>query len=385
MKLLKTTKRIAALGLSVLMAASIAQAGSLPKEVKIGGLMPLTGNAGFVGVELRKGLDLALAEYHKNLPEGLPSIDVIYVDSQADPRMGFQGYQRLVTRDEVKVIVLTYTSVAKAAAPQAIRDKTGMMNVTQGPVTELGKNFTSTLPPYSMQGLAVLKYAVSKLGLKRIAVIYENSEAFVAAMENLRDVACPQVGCEVVASEEIPAGATDIAAQVTAALATNPDAVFPIGIQAQTIPVVRELHTRDYKGQIIGNGELGAIISAGSGNLIEGAIYPTYAYEKDNPDFIRVSKAVMDATGKEATQYLFLGYQAGQVVAGVMAQMDKMGLEWSGDNFIKAQIAGKFSTIMGEVSFLEDGRIVEPMTMMEVKDGKGVAVGKVLPEDLIEK
>lgn len=385
MKLLKTTKRIAAIGLTVLMAAGIAQAGSLPKEVKIGGLLPLTGNAGFLGEELRKGLDMAFAQYHKNLPEGLPSIDVIYVDSQADPRMGFQGYQRLVTRDEVKVMVLTYTSVAKAAAPQAIRDKTGMLNVTQGPVTELGKNFTSILPPYSMQGLAVLKYAVTKLGIKRIAVIYENSEAFVAERDNLRDVTCPQVGCEIVASEEIPAGATDIAAQVTAALATNPDAVFPIGIQAQTIPVVRELHTRDFKGHIVGNGELGAIISAGSGKLIEGAIYSTYAFDQENPDYKRISKAVIDETGKPPTQYLFMGYQAGQVVAGVMAKMNEMGLEWSGDNFIKAQLMGKFDTIMGEVRFLEDGRIVEPMTMMEVQDGKAVAVGKILPEDLIEK
>lgn len=371
------------LGLSL--AAAAAQAGSLPEEVKIGGLLPLTGNAGFVGNELRIGFDMAMADYEASRPADLPKVEVIHVDSQADPRMGFQGYQRLVTRDGVDVIVLTYTSVAKAAAPEAVRRGTAMLNITQGPVTELGENFTSILPPYSMQGLAVLKYATANLGVKRVATIYENSEAFVAESNNIRDVSCPQVGCEVVAAEEIPAGSTDVAAQVTAALAANPDAVFPLGIQTQAIPVVRELNTRDFKGRIVGNGELGAVVNAGSGDLVEGAIFSTYSFNTEDPTYQRVAEAVKKETGKDPSQYLMMGYQAGQVVGGTLAKMNEMGLEWSGDNFVKAQLAGRFDTVVGEVRFLPDGRIVEPMTMMQVKDGKPTPIGKIQPDDLIER
>lgn len=370
----------AAAGLTLCVAGgnpSAKAADVLPGKISMGALLPLTGNAGFIGEEIRQGLDYYLADYAKMRgAEGLPELAFAYVDSQADPRIGFQGYQLLRSKHDAQLVVLTYTSVAIAAAPGANKDKIPMLNITQGEVTKLGPTFTSILPAYSVQAEIVVKEAMSRGG-KTISVLYENSEAFVVQAKALQDDVCPRLGCKVVASAQIPAGSTDVAAQVTAALAPKPDVVFPIGIAPQLVPVARELQTRGYKGLVIGLSDLGGVVSAGSGKLIEGALLVNFAFDENNVDFRRLTEFYRTKYKKEPTQYVYMGYQAGQIIADTLKMMKANKTPWGGPNFITAQKSGNFVTIAGPVRFLPDGRIDEPMLLVTVKDGKVVPEKKV--------
>lgn len=361
--------------------AASAQAEDLPAKLNVGALLPLTGNAGFIGEEIRQGLDAYLVEYAKTrAADGLPEINVVYVDSQADARVGFQGYQLLRSRHQAQLVYLTYTSVAIAAAPQANRDQVAMLNVTQGEVTKLGPLFTSMLPAYSTQSEIMVKEAMRR-GVKTIALMYENSEAFVVQAKAIENDVCPRLGCKVVASEQIPAGSTDVAAQVTAALAAKPDAVFPIAIATQIVPVVRELHTRSYKGTVFGISDMGGVASTGNANLIEGAYYTNFAFDDADADYKALREGYKAKHGKELTQYVAMGYQGGQIIAAALKVMKKAGKGWSGVNFVEAQKSAPLPTIAGPVTFLPDGRIVEPMTLVEIKDGKPVATKRVSLND----
>jgi len=370
-----------ALALLLGIGSTAAQAENLPAKLTVGGLLPLTGNAGFIGEEIRQGLDTYLAEYAKTrAASGLPEINLVYVDSQADPRVGFQGYQLLRSRHEAQLIYLTYTSVAIAAAPQANRDKVAMLNVTQGEVTKLGPLFTSMLPAYSIQGEIITKEAMRR-GVKTIALLYENSEAFVVQAKAIENDVCPRLGCKVVASEQIPAGSTDVAAQVTAALAAKPDAVFPIAIATQLVPVVRELHTRGYKGKVFGISDMGGVASTGNANLIEGAFYTNFAFDDADPNYKNLREAYKTKHGKELSQYVAMGYQGGQIIAETLKVMKSGNKGWSGTNFVDAQKASPLPTIAGPVTFLKDGRIVEPMMLVEVKDGKPTPTRRISLSD----
>jgi len=375
--------RIATCVLALLLGigSTAAQAENLPAKLTVGGLLPLTGNAGFIGEEIRQGLDTYLAEYAKTrAANGLPEINVVYVDSQADPRVGFQGYQLLRSRHEAQLIYLTYTSVAIAAAPQANRDKVAMLNVTQGEVTKLGPLFTSMLPAYSVQGEILVKEAMRR-GIKTIALLYENSEAFVVQAKAIENDVCPRLGCKVVASEQIPAGSTDVAAQVTAALAAKPDGIFPIAIATQIVPVVRELHTRGYKGKVIGISDMGGVASTGNANLMEGAFYTNFAFDDADANYKNLREGYKAKHGKELSQYVAMGYQGGQIIAETLKVMKRGNKGWSGTNFVDAQKAGPLPTIAGPVTFLKDGRIVEPMMLVEIKDGKPTPTRRISLSD----
>lgn len=374
-----------ALALAVVAGAGLlsapARAEDLPAKLTVGALLPLTGNAGFIGEELRQGLDTYLGEYAKvRAAQGLPEVTPVYIDSQADPRVGFQGFQLLRSKHDAQLVFLTYTSVAIAAAPAANRDKVAMLNVTQGEVTKLGPLFTSILPAYSIQAEIVVKEAI-KRGAKTIALLYENSEAFVVQAKAVETDICPRLGCKVVASAQIPAGSTDVAAQVTAALAAKPDGILPIAIATQIVPVVRELHTRGYKGQIFGISDMGGVTSTGNANLIENAFYINFAFDDADPNYKALREGYKAKHGKELSQYVAMGYQAGQVMAGTLQKMKAEGKGWSGTNFVAAQKSGALPTIAGPVTFLADGRIVEPMTLVEIKDGKPVVTKRVSLND----
>jgi ABC-type branched-subunit amino acid transport system substrate-binding protein len=214
-------------------------------------------------------------------------------------------------------------------------------------------------------------------GAKTFSVIYENSEAFVVQAKTLQDDVCPRLGCKIVASAQLPTGATDIAAQVTAALAPNPDAIFPIGIAPQLVPIARELQTRGYKGQVIGLSDLGGVVTTGNGQLINGARLVNFAFDEDNADYKRLTEMYRAKYKKEPTQYVYMGYQAGQVIVETLKVMKANKTAWSGPNFVAAQKSGALPTISGPVHFLPDGRIDEQMMLMTVKDGKMVPEKKV--------
>lgn len=371
---------------SVLLTASLmgyqaSNAGELPATVDIGVLLPLTGNAGFIGEGARRAFEIFLADYEtRRGDEGLPKINPIFIDSQADARIGFQGYQLLSTRYHPKVVFLTYTNVAKAAAPQAIKDQTAMLNMTQGPVTRLGKNFTSILPAYTTQGDVIVGAAAS-LGVKTLAIIYENSEAFVILANDTEAAYGPKHGIKVVSSEQLPAGATDVSAQATAALAKSPDGVFLLGIAPQIIPLARELRARGFKGQILATADLQDSINLGEGKLFEAAIYPRFWFDEKDPATVHLDEVYRAKFDSALPQFGLLAYKAGQVIEQTLNGLKERKLDWTGDNFVAVQKELTYHTVSGDIQFLADGRVVEPLVLTRVVDGAPTAVRQISREE----
>jgi branched-chain amino acid transport system substrate-binding protein len=348
-----------------------------PASVKIGGLLPLTGNAGFLGEEIRQGLDI----FAKQKAGNGVGLALTYVDSQADPRIGFQGYQRLSTRDGVEVIVLTYTNVAIAVAAQANRAGTAMFNMTQGAVTDLGKNFTSSIPSFPNQAAVAIKDATDK-GIKKVATIYENTESIVRLNRQIADEFCPKYGCEVVAAEQIPSGGTDVAAQVTAAIGKSPDAIIALGVATQLIPIMRELKTRAFAGKVISVSEMDNLLSSGNAALAEGATYSLPSPQKEGAAYKRFAEAYRATYKREAPLWAAQGFQAGEIVGAVVDKLKTDGKDWSAANFVTELKSGKFSTIFGEVNFGTDGRIRQPLSLVTIRDGQRQLVRVVAPEEL---
>ena len=120
--MLKRTSALLALALAALLPASPAHA-QAPKEVVIGVLYPLSGNAAQVGIDsvnaVRLAVDIINANHDLNLPlgkgEGLPGlggakIRVIFVDHQGKPDVGQAEAERLITQEKVHAVFGAYFS-----------------------------------------------------------------------------------------------------------------------------------------------------------------------------------------------------------------------------------------------------------------------------------
>jgi branched-chain amino acid transport system substrate-binding protein len=91
-------------------------------KLKIGVVVPLTGNLAFIGEAIKNGIELGI---RKNSMQDL--LQVIYEDSKGNVKDGLAAVQKLVDFDKPSVMIVNLTTVALAARP--ILDKAPLLAI----------------------------------------------------------------------------------------------------------------------------------------------------------------------------------------------------------------------------------------------------------------
>ena len=75
------------------------------KEIKIGAILPLTGDIAVYGQKMKNGIDLAVK--HINSKGGIDGkqIKVLYEDDQGEPKASVAAVQKLITIEKIPVII----------------------------------------------------------------------------------------------------------------------------------------------------------------------------------------------------------------------------------------------------------------------------------------
>src|SRR5688500_9160494 len=79
--------------------------------LKIGALLPLTGSGANYGKSLKQGIDLAVDDINRAGGVNGQRIEIVYEDSQSDPRTGISGFNKLAGVDKVPVVLGSLSSV----------------------------------------------------------------------------------------------------------------------------------------------------------------------------------------------------------------------------------------------------------------------------------
>ena len=160
-------------------------AASDAKGLKIGTLLPATGDLASVGQPMLAAVPLLVDTVNKcSGVNGAPVTLLPNTDDQTDPTAGADGMTKLAEVDKVAGVVGSFgSSVSAAAIPIAIRNK--VMLVSPGstsPVfTERGKKgefqgyWARTAPPDTYQARALAKLAYEK-GIRRAATVVINND-----------------------------------------------------------------------------------------------------------------------------------------------------------------------------------------------------------------
>lgn len=101
----------------------------VPKDIVIGHIAPMTGDAAVYGEWEKEGIDLALEEINKSGGIGGKLIRVIHEDDQADPTNGINAINKLILVDRVQAIIgAAASSVTLAIAPIAEKNRVVLMS-----------------------------------------------------------------------------------------------------------------------------------------------------------------------------------------------------------------------------------------------------------------
>src|SRR5689334_9124674 len=374
------------LGAAAVLVASFAVPASAEDVLRFGLAMPLTGSQALYGQDQVKAAEWAVAEINKAGGVNGKKLEMIVLDTQADPQLGIQMVNRLASVEKVPVFVTAWSGVVKAVAPIANDNKVVELSIgaNSPDVAHLGDYVYTTFPLADVDITAVAKYAVANMGKKKAAVVYINNESGTVSADVYKK-AFTAAGGQVVAYEAYDPKATDFTGALLKVRAAGPDMIHLQGLVSDTPQVIAQMRqlglTQPISSYSVAyNPKLVQQLGAAAEGVIATSLAPGVDDSEAVKTYVaRWTKEVgREPNGLPYTQYL---YDAPYLVAAVLKSLDAKKLPITGENFRKEMLAMKtFDLPLTGKTTLDDAHtVVKPVYLMEVKGGKWVKKAVVGP------
>ena len=370
-----------------LIAAALAVAVATPvaaQTLKFGLAMPLTGSQSSYGKDQIKAAEWAVEDINAKGGVNGKKLEMIVMDTQADPTIGINAVNKLINVDKVPVFVTAWSAVVKAVAPVANREKVLELSIgANAPeISKLGDYVYTAFPLADVDVTALATYTANVLKHKRVAVLYANNDSGVEAAKVYRAV-FEKTGGKVVAYETYDPKATDFTGMLLKVKTSNPEFIHLHGLVADMPIVIAQMRQLGITARVstyAGGYNPQMIEKAGKGaeGLIVTSLAPNEAQNPNvGPYIARWQKAENRVpNGLPYTQYL---YDAPYLVAALYAYLDKNKMPYTGENMRKALTTAKTFDLptTGKLVVNDDHTVRKPVNLLTVKDGKFVPLATV--------
>ena len=208
--------------LAVMMgSACFAEEGTL----KIGFIGPLTGAAAVYGTSCLQGAQIAVDEINA---QGGMQIELIAQDDEHDPEKSVNAYNTLWDEGAQMIVGCVTTGPCKAVSAEAYNDRMFMLtpSASSTEVTEGKDNMYQVCFTDPNQGSASAQFIVDNGLATKVAVIYNNADAYSTGIYQTFVANAAELGLEVVSITTFTDDTTDFSVQLTDAKDNGADLVF---------------------------------------------------------------------------------------------------------------------------------------------------------------
>ncbi|MDX2156331.1 MAG: ABC transporter substrate-binding protein [Hyphomicrobiaceae bacterium] len=378
-------KTIGAAGLAIPAAAGSLWA-QAKDPLKIGVTLPLTGSQAGYGVDFATGMRQALKDINDaGGVEGRP-LELVVLDTQADPALGINAMNRLINVDKVSVILTAWSAVVKAQAPGANREKTLMLNIgANAPeIAKLGEFVYTVFPLADVDVTALATYTHDKLGKKKAAVLYINNDTGIDAAK-IYKATFEKAGGQVVTFEGYDPKATEFSGMLLKMRAANPDMVHIHGLLADLPQVMAQMRQLGLQQRISSysagyNQKLLDQLGPAAEGFIVTSLAPGIEDNKQLPAFLERWKKEQNRL-PNGLPYIQYCYDSVQVTAALFRHVLKAGKQPTGETMRDALTTLKeFDTPMTGKTVIDTSsghRVRKPTYLLTVEKGKFVPLAKI--------
>ncbi len=234
------------------------------KEVRIAFLDCLSGSNADAGIQDLNAAQLAVDDI--NAAGGIKAlggakVKLVVVDITSDPQNAASTAERVFSTE--KVIAAKGSGISAMALPTLpIAEKAKIpivLNAINDQISGQGYKYTFQIAPHGSQfgntQVEFLKWLNQKynLGLKDVAVVYENSGYGVSTAGGIKDIAA-KAGLNLVLYEAYPHGFTDASSLVTKIKASKAQALFPVAYTTDAKLILNTMKQMNVAPVIIGGG-----------------------------------------------------------------------------------------------------------------------------------
>jgi branched-chain amino acid transport system substrate-binding protein len=227
MAMKKMTRQM--LGLAFAAVCLFAVRPALAEDYVIGAELALTGTYAWVGVPSREGLDVGIEEVNASDLLGGHKLKVLIEDTGSDKTQAISLINRFSARDKA-LMALGPSSSSEGVAIAPVANELQIPLLTTTAVSEaINKSgpwvFKTPASPALVIG-DVAKYAVNKMGVKNVAMVWGRNNDGQIGQKNAALETFKASNTKVVAEESVLTSDTDFLAVITKIIAASPDAVF---------------------------------------------------------------------------------------------------------------------------------------------------------------
>lgn len=335
-------------------------------ELKIGGLLHLTGEIAIQGEAFREGMELATNQINSDSSNTV-KVKLFFEDTQYKPLESLTGVKRLILERKVEAVAISTVTEAKAAGPELQKHHLpGVVLWDSSPEIEAIGNYLFGIGPWTpASGESAAEFATKNLFGKKAVVVSSNTEWSSLVAQNFKK-AFEAKGGTIISHIELNPQESDYRSLLQKIRSAAPDVLYgPIDSNIPTffaqakqivpnIPLITsDVITDDY---FVDN------------KTIYDGVFQTMTTTLDSAETKRMLAEYQSFFKRPCLQVNFVAWGYDAVMVLVKAALRQRE---SGTDLAEALRATKdYLGVSGNITFNERGSAPRVLTVYRVKDGK---------------
>lgn len=343
-----------------------------PKEIKIGAVLPLTGDAAQWGIPPMRGAQLATDQINAGGGVKAKKLVLYIEDTRCEPKEGVSAFNKLLTHEDLKIVLgAVGSSVTLAIAPIAEKRRVLLISPasTNPKITEAGDFIFRVIPSDSLRGKVFAEYLYNDLQTKSVGILYINNEGGVGNRNTFK-TRFNELGGKVTIDESYEQGATDMRTQLAKIKSSDVEAVVVVSYPADTVLVMKQakeiglLKPLYFQTEAVEDPH----VLKQAGNTAEGAVYilPAPAEGEKAEEF---AESYGKKFGVKPELFAAEAYDIINLVAdAINAQReDVVSSEQIRDYLYNVK---NYPGASGAITFDKNGDVLKPMAIKKIIGGK---------------
>ena len=371
---MKCGKTLVAMILAIVMVFSMASIAMAEDAIKIGLIGPMTGAAASYGTSVKQGAELAVQEI--NALGGI-QLELNPQDDEHDAEKSVNAYNTLWDWGAQMIIGSVTTTPCLAVGAEAFNDRMFLLtpSASSTDVIKDKDNVYQLCFTDPAQGAASAQYIADKNLATKVAVIYNNADAYSTGIYQTFDAKAKELGLEVVSTTTFTDDTTDFSVQVTTVKEAGAELVFLPIYYTPASMILQQANTMGYAPIFFGVDGMDGIlnIEGFDTSLAEGVMLLT-PFSADATDELTVNFVTAYREAYDATpdQFAADGYDC---VYTLYAAIQKAGItsetspEEACDLLIATMQELEITGVTGTMTWSATGEVTKTPTAVQIENG----------------
>jgi branched-chain amino acid transport system substrate-binding protein len=343
--------------------------------VTIGVILPLTGEAAYLGNSVKNGMDLAFNQSDSTLESGGINVNLLYEDSRDKVADAVSAYTKLTTIDKAQIIVCV-SAGWKALIPRASEDSVILLCTAVSPSKVASQSdwafrfFVSADSDASLMA----RFAAEVLKINRAAVLFVNDE-FGNSYSDVFANEFSSKGGHIVAAEAFSPAETSFKPLLARIRSQSPQALYFLAYGNNMALVPKQMAEMGLDWQILSIGTISQPdIMNDAGESINGAYYTSTEFNTFAPATPQLQEfvtAFSQTFGQPPVFFEVFGYDAVGILTQAISQ------HGGSAQSIREGLSGltDYPGASGNISFDDEGEAIFPVVVRQIQDGSYIDAG----------